>query len=250
MQDFDLLRYLSYRILQKEPLPIIFIKSNLENHQRRCHRFQQIRQMNNQVKLNSLLLLFAICMIPVCMAKDSLIEQSLKKSIEHYCSKPFFEERRENLEHTYEIWNSIVKPFLLRHHVDKLKLVFIWLDSSTPQTQCWLIAESMIYEMKIDNKNIYSFTLKERRTPASIFSIIDQLKEDTANPSDDQFPVRSSGNAIFLYIFPEKEKEATCIYTIPPHSYQKTRMRLYINFFRNLGVELPFTQTWELENKE
>lgn len=250
MQDFDLLRYLSYRILQKEPLPIIFIKSNLENHQRRCHRFQQIRQMNNQVKLNSLLLLFAICMIPVCMAKDSLIEQSLKKSIEYYCSKPFFEERRENLEHTYEIWNSIVKPFLLRHHVDKLKLVFIWLDSSTPQTQCWLIAESMIYEMKIDNKNIYSFTLKERRTPASIFSIIDQLKEDTANPSDDQFPVRSSGNAIFLYIFPEKEKEATCIYTIPPHSYQKTRMRLYINFFRNLGVELPFTQTWELENKE
>ena len=206
--------------------------------------------MNNQVKLNSLLLLFAICMIPVCMAKDSLIEQSLKKSIEYYCSKPFFEERRENLEHTYEIWNSIVKPFLLRHHVDKLKLVFIWLDSSTPQTQCWLIAESMIYEMKIDNKNIYSFTLKERRTPASIFSIIDQLKEDTANPSDDQFPVRSSGNAIFLYIFPEKEKEATCIYTIPPHSYQKTRMRLYINFFRNLGVELPFTQTWELENKE
>ena len=28
------------------------------------------------------------------------------------------------------------KPFLLRHHVDNLKLVFIWLDSSTPQTQC------------------------------------------------------------------------------------------------------------------
>ena len=178
------------------------------------------------------------------------VEQSLKKSIEYYCSKPFFEERRENLERTYEIWNSIVKPSLLRHHVDNLKLVFIWLDSSTPQTQCWLIAESMIYEMKIDNKNIYSFTLKERRTPASIFSIIDQLKEDTANLSDDHFPVRSSGNAIFLYIFPEKEKEATCLYTTPPHSYQKTRMRLYINFFRNLGMELPFMKIWEQENKQ
>ena len=189
-------------------------------------------------------------MIPVCMAEDFLIEQSLKKSIEYYCSKPFFDEKRENLERTYEIWNSIVKPFLLRHQVDNLKLVFIWLDSSTPQTQCWLIAESMIYEMKIDNKNIYSFTLKERRTPASIFSIIDQLKEDTANLSDDHFPVRSSGNAIFLYIFPEKEKEATCLYTTPPHSYQKNRMKLHINFFRNLGVELPFMKIWEQENKE
>ena len=184
------------------------------------------------------------------MAEDFLIEQSLKKSIEHYCSKPFFDEKRENLERTYEIWNSIVKPFLLRHHVDNLKLVFIWLDSSTPQTQCWLIAESMIYEMKIDNKNIHNFTIKEQRTPASIFSIIDQLKEDTANLSDDQLPVRSSGNAIFLYIFPEKEKEATCLYTTPPHSYQKNRMKLHINFLRNLGMELPFMKIWEQENKQ
>jgi len=204
--------------------------------------------------LFSIILASYIC--PMCMASNQKndkvvpVEQSLKKSIEYYCSKPFFEERRENLERTYEIWNSIVKPSLLRHHVDNLKLVFIWLDSSTPQTQCWLIAESMIYEMKIDNKNIYSFTLKERRTPASIFSIIDQLKEDTANLSDDHFPVRSSGNAIFLYIFPEKEKEATCLYTTPPHSYQKTRMRLYINFFRNLGMELPFMKIWEQENKQ
>lgn len=204
--------------------------------------------------LFSIILASYIC--PMCMASNQKndkvvpVEQSLKKSIEYYCSKPFFEERRENLERTYEIWNSIVKPSLLRHHVDNLKLVFIWLDSSTPQTQCWLIAESMIYEMKIDNKNIHNFTIKEQRTPASIFSIIDQLKEDTANLSDDQLPVRSSGNAIFLYIFPEKEKEATCLYTTPPHSYQKNRMKLHINFLRNLGMELPFMKIWEQENKQ
>lgn len=210
------------------------------------------KRMNQS--LFSIILASYIC--PMCMASNQKndkvvpVEQSLKKSIEYYCSKPFFEERRENLERTYEIWNSIVKPSLLRHHVDNLKLVFIWLDSSTPQTQCWLIAESMIYEMKIDNKNIHNFTIKEQRTPASIFSIIDQLKEDTANLSDDQLPVRSSGNAIFLYIFPEKEKEATCLYTTPPHSYQKNRMKLHINFLRNLGMELPFMKIWEQENKQ
>ena len=201
-------------------------------------------------------IILASYICPMCIASNQKndkvvpVEQSLKKSIEYYCSKPFFEERRENLERTYEIWNSIVKPSLLRHHVDNLKLVFIWLDSSTPQTQCWLIAESMVYEIKIDNKNIHDITIKERRTPASIFSIIDQLKEDTANLSDDQLPVRSSGNAIFLYIFPGKEKEATCIYTIPPHSYQKNRMKLHINFLRNLGMELPFMKIWEQENKQ